>query len=137
MKILYTLAVGVLLLATTLSVAQNNSISDFTIESSDFYLDDEATEIISSITKTGNTLTWTQNHEDNSLVTTFNILSSSGTWDNATSTGNISLTIEVAGNNSTLSLSGSNDNISLQISTAGLNNTSEELIFDVTSIVYL
>ena len=139
MKIIYyTLVVGFLMLTTTTSsFAQSTSISDFTIQSSDFYFDDEATEVTSSITKTGNTITWTQSLDANSLVTTFNILSTTGTWDSSNSLGNISMSIEVAGVNSTLSLSGTNDNLSLQITTAGLNNTSEELIFDVTSIVYL
>ena len=136
MKTLYILIFGFVLAGINTNIAQNN-MSDFTIQSSDFSLDGESTGVISTISKTDNTITWIQNNNENNLITVFTILDTSGSWNNTTSSGEIILTIQTAGVTSTLFISGDHNGISLEMETTEQNNASEVLSFEVTSIVYL
>lgn len=138
MKIIQTCLVGLFLLtlSTSSSFSQSTTISDFSIESPDFKIEDESMEIASVLSKSGSILIWTQNYGSNSSSIEFTIDNVSGSWDTSSSTGNISMILSLNGATGLLVLSGTGTVISAQMQTTGLNNTTEELDFEVSGIVY-
>lgn len=138
MKIIQTCLVGLFLLtlSTSSSFSQSTTISDFSIESPDFKIDDESMEIASVLSKSGSILIWTQNYGSNSSSIEFTIENVSGSWDTSSSTGNISMILSLNGATGLLVLSGTGTVISAQMQTTGLNNATEELDFEVSGIVY-
>lgn len=138
MKTIHILFVSFLILTlhTTTLVAQNDIISDFSIQSSDFSIDNQSMGISSVFLKTGSSLSWTQSSGDNTSVSVFTIVNTTGSWDNNSSTGNLSITLDTEGTTSILTLESTDDLISLQIQTIGLNNATEYLNFEVSAFVY-
>lgn len=138
MKTIHILFVNFLILTlhTTTLVAQNDIIADFSIQSSDFSIDNQSMGISSVFSKTGSSLSWTQSSGDNTSVSVFTIVSTTGSWDNNSSKGNLSITLDTEGTTSILTLESTDDLISLQIQTIGLNNATEYLNFEVSAFVY-
>lgn len=138
MKTIHILFVSFLILTlhTTTLVAQNDIIADFNIQSSDFSIDNQSMGISSVFSKTGSSLSWTQSSGDNTSVSVFTIVNTTGSWDNNSSRGNLSITLDTEGTTSILTLESTDDLISLQIQTIGLNNATEYLNFEVSAFVY-
>lgn len=126
-----------MLAVTSAAMAQNNTLGDFSVESNGLNLDDVPVAISSTVTRTGNTLTWTQNKGGTSLTKEFNVLSLTGSWDSISSTGNITITIEANGISNTLVLTGTAQGLSLRMQGIGPDGQTSDLSFDVSTITYL
>lgn len=138
MKTLYTFLFSLFLTATSISsFAQNNSIQDFTIESDEITVQNNTANILSTITKNGSTLTWTQNQNGNTLVSNFSITNITGQWDSTISAGNIVLSISLEGSSEMITLTGDDNGISMVMSSTDTINSLGELSFNINNITYL
>ncbi len=78
-----------LMLSFYYSNAQSNDL-DFTITSNQMYISGETVSILSTITKSGNTMTWKQEHNGNSDTSSFKVINMpEGSWDQLNTIGAI------------------------------------------------
>ena len=138
MKPIYLLFVGLFLLTmSTSAYSQSDTISNFTIESNNFSIDGEYTDISSVFSKSDASISWTQTYGDSNSTSVYSVLDTTGTWDQAASSGTVTFTVQSSdGESSTLLLSGDGNTLALQLIITG-SEANETLSFDINTIVYL
>ena len=136
MKRLYICLIA-LLMAPGLDPAQAQGpvIPDFSIDSPDLAIDGAPTGIASTVSRTGDMLSWTQYHDGGTLSTGFSITGTSGSWDRASATGTVTMALHSPSASGTLTLTGDSNGMGLTLSITG-DGTPGPLLFTVSSIVY-
>lgn len=114
--------------------AQDNL--NFTILSNSIFANGQNLNIESAISKTGNTLNWTQTHEDGSEQISFSIVSSSGAWDQSTSIGELTYQLDIDGTQVILVLTGTNSTFSAKLTYILSNSQQQEYSFSNNEINY-
>ncbi|GGI57150.1 hypothetical protein [Winogradskyella haliclonae] len=140
MKTIYILLVSLYLLTNTQTVlVQSNSMPDFTIQCSQSTINGDAVNVSSTFSKTGNTITWTQTTNTNSMTAQFAIVETSGSWDSATSNGDISFVVTSNDYSETIRIIGDSDDLSLTMNentTDASSTSASEILFNISSISY-
>lgn len=124
MKTLYNIIVA-LVFTFSMALSAQNTIADFTISSTST----DGLNITSTFVKSGNTLSWTQQNGDNSLVNTFTIDSIQGNWDETDNIGNLSINLSLNGYQVILTLNGDSNGRSATLELINDNpNTENQLL---------
>ena len=135
MKNIFYITVLLLVFSTSNLTAQTSSLN-FTLISENVNALGHDTAISSTITKTENSLIWTQNTDDNTDTTSFTITGTSGNWNQSTSLGSITYTMDIEGYQSELTLIGQESGITAILKLFIPEAEDEEYIFNIDTISY-
>jgi hypothetical protein len=116
-------------------IAQNDAMN-FTISSNAVRTAGQDISVSSTITKTDNTLVWTQNNAGNIDVSNFSIISTDGNWDESTSLGSITYTMAIEGYQSELTLIGQESGITATLTFKITETEGEDYFFNIDTISY-
>ncbi len=115
------------------SQAQNMG---YTILSENVTFVDQEMELSSTITKTGDSLVWTQIKSGFSETSYFTITNSSGGWDQSTSQGLATYNMVTEGYQCEFILSGQENDLSATLIYRLNGNEEERYVFDINAIIY-
>lgn len=135
MKHIFYITVLFLFFSITNLNAQTSAIN-FTLSSETVNALGHDTAISSTITKTENSLVWTQNTDDNTDTTSFTITGTSGNWDQSTSLGSVTYTMDIEGYQSELTLIGQESGISAILRFIITETQEEQYTFNIETISY-
>ena len=119
--------------------AQTINTIDFTITSKTLSVMGKTLPASSTITKSGDTLTWAQSTEENvssSNTTVFKILDTLGNWDTAAGLGEVTYNMSLGGHQCLLKLTGNSQGISAKLSFLKSNNGQGDYTFNISNITY-
>ncbi len=97
MKTIYSSLVCLCLLFNISMLSAQSDIQDFTITSQELSVHDKTLTTPSTITKTGDLLSWTQGASGTGTPITFQILETSGDWDSSTNQGELTYSLSLGG----------------------------------------
>lgn len=109
---------------------------NFTLTSESLIFSGQQITIFSTLTKSGDTLTWVQNNTGTPVALSFNITESSGGWDQGTSMGTMDYTIVLEGEIGYINLTGDTNGFALVMTLKGFDNADKQYIFNIDSISY-
>ena len=132
MKFIYS----ILICCMVWSLAAPNDPANFTLDNATTLNGDQPLAITSTLTKTGDTLTWTQVANGNTQTGSFSITAVSGSWDSSTSTGSLTYTMEVLNTPCTLELNGDSNGITATLTINYPDVEDDEFSFSASSINY-
>ena len=137
MKTIYSQALLAFFVLHFSSVLAQSQTIDFTLLSDKVEVAGNDTPLVSTIKKTGNTLTWTQYSNGTATgVTHFTITQTSGNWNAETSRGNISYTTLIEGYRGSLALQGQESGITAVLTLMISDTHQEQYSFVINSITY-
>jgi len=136
MKHIYIkITILLLVLGSFQSNSQTNSI-DFTLTSENIKMVGENVTISSTITKTGDVLSWIQNNNGKTDTTSFVISSSSGNWNQDDSLGSVIYSIAIENFQGSFNLLGEDSGVIGTLSLKVSEAETETYIFNINIITY-
>lgn len=136
MKLLINIAIGLICLINVLPIHSQENTIDFSISSNSVFVSGHETIIQSSISKTGQTLSWIQSVNGIDEINNYSIVTVEENWDTQTSTGNITYVMNDDGYQCQFIINSSNSEITATLTFIISETEQEEYIFQVNSINY-
>jgi len=136
MKQIFKALIIMLLMFNNALLQAQASEMNFTLNSESLNISGEDMAMSSTITKTGNSLVWTQNNNSTPFISTFTITGTSGNWDETTASGNITYNMTFDTYQCTLTLSGEQTDMTAILSIKVSNEKEEHYTFNINAISY-
>lgn len=132
-----TILYSILLLVFCLPVrSYAQATTNYTISSNQVTISEETVAITSTLTKTANSIIWTQSANGTNSNTEFTINQTTGSWDTTTSQGSLTHTFTKTGYTSSLTLTGTQNNLSARLSIQKDGAQIQHYNFNITEITY-
>jgi hypothetical protein len=134
-KIISIVAIIVIAISFNHLKAQN-SLVNFEIKSNTLNVSGQDIAITSILSKEGNTLTWIQENNNATDISTFNINDYEGSWDQTNSTGMIRYELDIDGYKSYLILQRDSESLAATLGFYKYNVEALNYILTIDSITY-
>ncbi len=136
MKTIINITLTLTLLFNTGLIFSQEPTFDFTILSEHAAYLGQDMEISSTLSKSGDSIAWTQINNGFSQTIDFTMTSSSGNWDLDTSLGQVTYSLTTESEVCELILSGQQNDLFATLIFAVSSNQEEQYIFNVNAIIY-
>jgi hypothetical protein len=136
MKQIIKSTIIVILIFSFSSIKGQSNISDFTLTSNNVSSEGQNIELSTTMTKTENTIVWTQLKNGVSDSSNFTITDLIGYWDESSSIGELIFSLVSEQNDCVLILTGQSDDLSATLIYLLDGVEDDRYLFDINSISY-
>lgn len=136
MKNIFKSITALLLFFGVCQINAQTNVIDFTLNSENINISGQNFAITSTITKTENSLVWTQYANNNTDATNFTITGTTGNWDQATSSGLLTYSLIIDNYSADLTLSGQETGLTATLMLNATADSVESYTFNIDTITY-